>query len=47
MQQYWIIKVSYTGNENLMKCYKCSGKHLIKQKTEPKYYFAKSAYAKN
>lgn len=44
--KYWIIKVSYTGNENLMKCYKCSGKHLIKQKTESKYYFAKSALCK-
>ncbi len=44
--KYWKIKVSYTGNENLMKCYKCSGKHLIKQKTESKYYFAKSALCK-
>ena len=44
--KYWIIKASYTGNENLIKCYKCSGKHLIKQKTEPKYYFAKSALCK-
>lgn len=44
--KYWKIKVSYTGNENLMKCYKCSGKHLIKQKTESKYYFTKSALCK-
>ena len=29
-----------------MKCYKCSTKHLLKQKTESRYHFAKSTLCK-
>lgn len=44
--EYWEIKTTKSGNSNLMKCYKCPGKHLLKQKAEPRYHFAKSALCK-
>lgn len=44
--KYWEIKTSNNGNNNLMKCYKCSGKHLLKQKTESRYHFAESTLCK-
>lgn len=44
--KYWEISTTHTESSNLMKCYKCSTKHLLKQKTESRYHFAKSTLCK-